>query len=135
MPRKGQRKKNPSILSEQVYRDIAIATSLSQDQVRECFMGYRDMLTFYLTMENKPNDLEIAVPHLGTITFKHVEGKKKGDTYKIRSSFEKDAKEIIVTIEEDQPNYERIWIAPKSDLQKKLRTVREKVWRKNGNKN
>ena len=84
----------------------------------------------HLNSNNKPSDIKIALPKLGTISFVSMRGRKKGERYVQRDGFGKEVKSHMITIEEDQPNYERIKFTFDSGLQKTIRKTTEEKWRR-----
>lgn len=100
---KDYKKENPRILSSDIYSFIANNTSLTKDQVKECFGSYYDLINQILNSNNLKEDLTISFPRMGKFYFHIRKGRKKGSTYKFPIEFSDEMETIV--LEEDEPNY------------------------------
>lgn len=108
---KNYKKTNPRLLNIDVYNYIAENSSLTIEQVKECFKVYCNFVKALSCNIHRPKELTIPLPNLGHFYYLVVKGRKKGSTYKIPKQFGKDTsdKEIItITLEEDEPNFDKI---------------------------
>ena len=75
------KKNNPRILAKDLYSYIAANTSLTREQVQECFQSYSNMIMELVESKYSTNDLTITLPHLGNFYFQYFKGRKNGSTY------------------------------------------------------
>lgn len=134
------KKKPADISSGYVIKKISKATTLTVDQIQEAVNLYTEFISKYLKSDACPEDVRITIPHLGKISFKHKKGLKAGSTYNTIVNFGKDKDEngnVIMTrgvIEEDRPDYLRVWFDASPSLQLEVREMSEKRWRKTNGK-
>lgn len=100
---------------------IAKQSSLTQDQVRECFLTFREMIDVIIK-SNYSSDLEFSLPYIGTFSFTKKKGKKKGSTYIVPQT---DGTVINKTLEEDRPDYNFIRFDIRPEIQKLTREISE----------
>lgn len=119
MPKKGYKKETPRIVAKDVYRFISNNSSLSKEQVKECFDTYGKMMEELLDSDDRPNDLTIVVPKIGVFRFFKVKA-KKGSTYVVPTCKKNEYRRITA----DRPSYVQL----KFEVAKKLRDrLREKT--------
>lgn len=120
LPRK--KKDNPRLHSQDIYRFIARQSSLTAEQVQECFDVYCKLIKGIVATEVKSENLEIPLPKLGSFIFKVHKGRKKGTTYRVpiatRSSTFKE-----VVLEEDEPDYDRLTFKVRTTIQNELKQI------------
>lgn len=120
-PKRGRKKKSPYDLNT---RDIArtiykldINTSLTRAQIEEAVYIYFRTIARMLSEPTVPEQLTIAFPEIGKLSFLKNKGRKKGQIYK-RPSFEKKGEIITTILEEDEGDY----LSPKFKFMDSLRT-------------
>ena len=97
----GVRKTNPRLDANTVINYICTNSSLTTDQIRECFHAYSQMLVDITENKYFNNDLTIVLPSIGQFYFGKKVGRKKGSTY---CTFKGQNKQILVQ-EENKPDY------------------------------
>ena len=127
---RGVRKNNPRVLTPDVYTYCANATSLTQDQVKECFEAYGRMIDALINSDTRDSSITVVLPLIGKFSFKVVKGRKAGSTYLKPNvkNFGDNPNLTPTLVEEDQPDYERLVFKPNRGLQKQLRAVTSKRW-------
>lgn len=100
----GVKKQNPRLRSEEVYSYIASKTDLSQQQVRECFITYADMLKDIAINKYTDKSITIPLPHIGQFYFAKYTGRKSGSTYCFfKEPHEKGSK--MITLDKPEPSF------------------------------
>lgn len=122
--------KGTIITLESACKIIAKQKGLRIDQVRDSIIGYSDFVLNTIMLDTCPEDLIIKFP-FGNISFKKKKGLKAGSTYKHPVAFgkcEKGEKVKIetVVVEEDRPDYLRLWFDFIPSIQEALREKSEK---------
>jgi hypothetical protein len=123
-----------------IVKKMAKTTTLTVDQIHEAVNLYTGFISQYLRSDICPDDVRITIPNLGKISFKKKKGLKAGSTYKSPLDFgltkDENGKAIMIdkTVEEDQPDYLRVWFDASPTLQKDVRSASEKRWRKKNGK-
>lgn len=133
-------KNNPADISTgYIIKKIAQSTDLTQAQITESVNLYTSFIENYLKSSICPEDVKIQIPNLGKFSFKKKLGMKAGSTYKAPLDFGKtkdeNGKPIMETmvVEEDSPDYLRIWFDVSPTLQAEVRNLTEERWyKKNG---
>ena len=97
----GIRMTNPRLDANTVINYLSTNSSLTKDQVRECFHAYAQMLVDITESKYFNNDLTIVLPSIGQFYFGKRAGRKKGSTY---CAFKGQDKQILVQ-EENKPDY------------------------------
>ena len=127
---KGSKKNNPRALIEDVIKYCSDSSSLTHDQVKECFEAYSKLIDSLITSSTRDSSMTVVLPYIGVFRFKQIKGKKAGSTYLSPEvkKFGDTPKLTRVTIEEDQPDYERVVFKIKPSIQKELREFTENKW-------
>lgn len=130
--------KGTVITLEMASKIIAKSKGLTIEQVRDSLIGYSEFVTTTVMSNTCPEDLIIKFPLLGNISIKIKKGLKAGSTYTHPVAFGKCEKgekvefETVV-VEEDRPDYFRLWFEFLPSVQDSLREKSEKRWmKKNG---
>lgn len=92
---------------QDVIKALAKTTSLTITQVQELFLAYENLL-YTVAKSNYADEITIALPYIGKISFIEKKGKKAGVTYRKPTSFEKGAETVEYALEEDEPDYLRL---------------------------
>lgn len=137
----GREYKKPADLSMgYIIDNIAKTTDLTKAQITESLKIYFSFIEAYLKSSICPKDVKIQTP-IGKLIFKEKMGLKAGSTYKTPIDFgntkdEKGKPKMeTVLVEEDQPDYLRVWFEVSPTLQKDVRKVSEDRWYKENGKN
>lgn len=106
-------------------------TGLTIDQLKEAINLYTLTIRDLLTSKTCPEDIKFTIPNIGKIKLNQKKGLKAGSTYKISENFGmtsegRRAETITVTVEEDQPDYQRAFVDVFPTLQREIREVSEK---------
>lgn len=120
MPSKGYKKTTPRITSDDVYSYIANHSSLTREQVKECFCSYQEMMQTIIQSDNRSDDLTIAVPKLGVFYFHKKKG-KKGSTYVVPVNFTTEYERVTG----DTPNYVQLKFTVARYLKNQMRKKTE----------
>lgn len=126
----GIKKNYQRILSSDIYSFISKNTSLSKEQVRECFQAYYKMLYSLIESEYKSPDMQIVLPNIGNFYFTRKKGKKKGQKIKIPNLT--NGGEDVIILEEDEPDYEIIKFRIYTRLKNKNKQLTRKKYIKDG---
>lgn len=119
----GVKMTNPRLNANTIINYLSTNSSLTKDQVRECFNAYAEML-IDLTESNYFNtDLSIALPSIGKFYFGKKAGRKKGSTY---CAFHGTSKQIR-TQEKDKPSFYMLKFKPFNRIKKAIRENTEFV--------
>lgn len=114
-------KHNPKLLAEDIYKYVSQQSSLTQKQVQECFEIYAQLIMYFATVEDKPQDLIITLPKLGNFKFVKTKGRKCGQKY-IVPRFENGEMTLQeYTVQADEPDYEKIKFSLYERFQKSLK--------------
>lgn len=62
-------KGDPKATTKDIYVAIARKTSLTTNQVKECFMAYKEILTCMAESPNRPLNYAVTLPHMGYFQF------------------------------------------------------------------
>ena len=116
-------KSNPRILSSDVYTFISKNTSLNASQVKEVFSCYGQLLRELAKNKHRKSGFTIPLPTVGVFEFKNVKGNKKGDIIKMPDPKEDYSVIIDLVIEEDKPNYQKLYFKVGVALQNLIREV------------
>lgn len=100
---KSTNEQNAVLLKGDIYKYIANNSSLTQEQVKECFTTYRNMLEGIFNSECFDSNIEIPIPFIGVFYFSIRHGRKKGSTYKMPNKFTNEVYEV--TLDEDETDY------------------------------
>lgn len=123
MPRGAKKKTNPRILSKDIYSYIAHNSSLTVNQVRECFDTYYSMMIDLASSGYRMNDLTVCFPKLGSFYFIKIKGRKKGTVYHLPLVNEDSSKSATITLEKDEPSFSKMRFRCSPTLLKKLKEV------------
>lgn len=99
------KKKNQS--GQDVIKALAKTTSLTIPQVQELFLAYEKLINT-VKKSNYADELTIALPYIGKISFIEKKGRKAGTVYRRPNEFKKGEKATDYIVEEDEPNYLRL---------------------------
>jgi len=139
----GDKKKNSeckSFSSTYIIKKIATQMEgcyLTIDEMTDSINFFTEFIANFLKSEACPEDVKISVPNLGKFSFKNKKGLKAGTKYSTTLDFglTKDengkAKMTTVELEEDRPDYLRVWFEVSPKLQKEVREVTERRCNKN----
>lgn len=137
----GREYKKPADLSMgYIIDNIAKTTDLTKAQITESLKIYFSFIEAYLKSSICPKDVKIQTP-IGKLIFKEKMGLKAGSTYKTPIGFgdvkDENGKPIMETVlvEEDRPDYLRVWFEVSPTLQDDVRKVSEDRWYKEHGKN
>lgn len=112
-------KNNPRLLSTDIYTYIASNSTLTKDQVMECFIVYSQMIEELVTSKNKTKELEITLPHIGYFCFRNEKSRRhKGKEYYMPINFTNEKKKVIV---DKTATFERMKFKVFPKLQEKLK--------------
>lgn len=109
-----------SITGSQIINLIAKQSSLTEKQVKECFETFRFFLDKMIESNNSV-DTKISIPYLGKFVFKKKTGLKKGTEYKVPIVGSNEVE--LRVVEEDQPDYYRLFFEVKPEIQHDLREI------------
>lgn len=114
-----------------IIKKVAQQTGLTIDQVRTALNGYGKVVVETIMLNTCPDNLTISFPIIGKFIFKNKSGLKAGSTYTKPVLFgavkKGDKIEIeTVVVEEDRPDYVRLWFETAPTIQKNLREASEK---------
>lgn len=76
MPIKGYKKDTPRIVAKDVYQYICNNSSLTREQVKECFDVYQSMIISILNSENLDSEMTVSIPKVGFFRMVKKEGRK-----------------------------------------------------------
>ena len=140
---KGRRKgtkNNPAKLNMGMFVQMLIKSDLAEGvtkrDIEKTIQGLTLIIHKYLKSQICPKDVEIPISNLGKFTFKIKKGLKAGSTYQIPSHFgngkDENGNHVFktVTIEEDRPDYRRVWFEVSPTLQEEIRELSEQGWYK-----
>lgn len=77
----GKTKDNSRLYQEEVERYIASQTSLTKNQVKECFKSYAEMIKLIYSDNHIEKDMTIPLPYLGKFYLSKRNGRKDGTKY------------------------------------------------------
>ena len=97
-----KKKTNPRLTVNDIIEMVAKSSTLTKDQVKECFTKYADLYKALMASDNTAFNFTMPLPYIGTFQSKRYTGKKKGSTY-IVGNFTGGYTEKVV--EEDQPDF------------------------------
>lgn len=109
-----------NLAGSQIIDLIAKQSSLTEKQVQECFQTFRLFIDKIIESNNSVNT-KISIPYFGKIVFKQKKGLKKGTEYKVPIVGSNEVE--IRIVEEDQPDYYRLFCEIKPEIQKNLRDI------------
>lgn len=118
-----KRRGRPKLLSDDIYKCIAQQSSLTQQQARECFLAYYNILVSLIDSEDRPENFVMMLPKMGNFAFKNIKGKKKGFKYSIPAEPYSKSERKIIVLDEDEPDYERITFELSNALQERVKRV------------
>ena len=117
----GVRMTNPRLDANTIINYLCTNSSLTKDQIRECFHVYSEMLVDLTESKYFNNDLTIVLPSIGQFYFGKKTGRKKGSTY---CAFNGSTKQILVQ-EENKPDYYMLKFKPFNRVRKAIRNNTE----------
>lgn len=124
------------LLTKDLVKIIAENSSFTQSQVQEFFLCYANIVYELISNPNSPEDLHIALPHIGTFSFGLTRTRNKGMT-KYYTDF-KTGERVFEEYQEDLPRKRTIRfkiygsiknLVEKNDKEKAKKTL-EKVRKK-----
>ena len=128
-------KKYTNIASAHIIKKLATEMEgcyLTIDQMTDAIDFFTCYIARYLKSSVCPENVKITVPNLGKISFKKKKGLKAGTKYCTTADFGKTRDEngnpimTVGLLEEDKPDYLRVWFEISPTLQKEVREATEK---------
>lgn len=108
-----------SINGADVIDVLAKTSSLTEEQVKEVFVTFRDFIDKIIDNSYTQN-IDIMIPYFGKIKMKYKKGRKAGTDYYIPYRDTEDNHRVVT---EDEPSYLRFFVEVKPEIQSKLKEV------------
>lgn len=119
-------KKNPRILKYDVLSYIASNSSLTQQQVGECFDTYAKMLEEVFCSKYIEETMTIPLLQVGTFYLKERRGRRKGSTYTLPITNKKKGEIKTIILDKNEPTTYKLSFKPQKTLNDKIRMARNK---------
>ena len=113
----GVKMTNPRLDANTIINYVCANSSLTREQVRECFHVYSEMLTDLTASNYFNNELTIVLPSMGQFYFGKQAGRKKGSTYCALRGLDRQ----MVVQEEDKPDYYMLKFKPFNRIKQAIR--------------
>lgn len=94
----------PKLLFTDIYKYMSEQCSLTQQQIKECFDTYENILMTLMESEERPSEMIFPIPKVGNIVIKEKKGKKSGSIVNYPTRGKHSLTEKV--LEEDRPNYQ-----------------------------
>lgn len=70
------KKDTPRIINNDIYTAVAKRTSLTKEQIQECFKAYSEIVLEFAEVSNKPLDFAISLPYIGYLQYQRYHNNK-----------------------------------------------------------
>ena len=118
----GVKMTNPRLDANTVINYLSTNSSLTKEQIRECFHAYSQMLVDLTESNYFKNDLTVVLPSIGQFYFNKKAGRKKGSTY---CAFNGATNKQILVQEKDKPDYYMLKFKAFNRIKKAIRANTE----------